>query len=177
MRPTGVMKNPSMHVPGAVTAALGVMVAVAVGCATAPPVELSSARAAYARASAGPAAQLAPADLRKARLALDQAERAISDEKNLEKGVDFAYIAERNAQIAEAHAGTALAEKETSKATRDLGDKQGNMAKQSAGPLSAARAQLGEAQRGGAAQAQEIGVERAARQAAERQADASEQKA
>jgi outer membrane protein OmpA-like peptidoglycan-associated protein len=171
------MKNPIIHLPGAVIAALGVIVAVAVGCATAPPVELISARTAYARASAGPAAQLAPADLRKARLALDQAERAISDEKNLEKGVDFAYIAERNAQIAEAHAGTALAEKETSKATRDLGDKQGNMAKQSAGTLSAARAQLAEAQRGEAAQAQEIGVERAARQAAEQQADVSEQKA
>ena len=93
------------------------MVAVAIGCATAPPVELINARTAYARASSGPAAQLAPADLHKARLALDQAERALSDEKNLAKAVDFAYIAERTAQIAEAHAQTALAEKVTAKAT------------------------------------------------------------
>ena len=111
------------------------MVAVAIGCATAPPVELINARTAYARASAGPAAQLAPADLRKARLALDQAERALSGEKNLAKAVDFAYIAERTAQIAEAHAETALTEKATSKATRDLGDKKGEIAKQAAGTL------------------------------------------
>ena len=79
----------------------------------------------FARASAGPAARLAPADLRKARLALDQAERALSGEKNLAKAVDFAYIAERNAQIAEAHAETARSEKATSKVTQDLGDKKG----------------------------------------------------
>ena len=89
-----------------------VVAGMAAGCATAPPAELVQARTAYARASVGPAAQLAPADLRKARLALDQAERALSDEKNLAKAVDFAYIAERTAQIAEAHAETALTEKE-----------------------------------------------------------------
>ena len=90
--------------PRVVIAVLAVVVAVAAGCATAPPVELIKARTAYDRASFGPAAQLAPADLRKARLALDQAERALSEEKNLAKAVDFAYIAERTVQIAEAHA-------------------------------------------------------------------------
>ena len=139
------------------------MVAVAAGCATAPPVELIQARTAYNRASFGPAAQLAPADLRKASLALDQAERAFSDEKNLPKAVDLAYVAERTAQIAEAHAETALTERK--------------MAKQAAGTLTAARAQLAEAQRGEAQQAQQVGVERTAREAAEQKADASEQKA
>jgi outer membrane protein OmpA-like peptidoglycan-associated protein len=171
------MKNRFIQAPGVVTAVLGVAAAVAVGCATAPPVELINARAAYARASAGPAGQLAPADLHKARLVLDQAERALSDERNLGRAVDFAYIAERTAQIAEVHARTALAEKETSRATRDLGDKQGRMAKQAAGTLSAARTQLAEAQRGEAQQAQQVGVERAAREAAEQKADASERKA
>ena len=95
-----------------VIAVLAVVVAVAAGCATAPPVELIQARTACNRASFGPAAQLAPADLRKASLALDQAERAFSDERNLPKAVDLAYIAERTAQIAEAHAETALTEKE-----------------------------------------------------------------
>ena len=171
------MKKSTIRVPGAVTVVLGVVVAVAAGCATAPPVELINARTAYARASAGPAAQLAPAVLHKARLVLDQAERALSDEKNLGRAVDFAYVAERTAQIAEALAQTALAEKVTAKATRDLGDKKGEIAKQAAGTLSAARAQLAEAQRGEAQQAQQVGVERAAREAAEQKADASEQKA
>ncbi len=147
------------------------------GCATAPPAELVSARTAYARASAGPAARLAPADLRKARLALDQAERALTGEKNRPKAADFAYIAERNAQIAEAHAETARSEKATSKVTQDLGDKKGEIAKQAAGTLTAARAELAEAQRGEAEQAQQVGVERTAREAAEQKADVSEQKA
>lgn len=157
-----------------------VVVAVAVmaaGCATAPPAELVKARTAYARASAGPAARLAPADLRKARLALDQAERAFSGERNRPKAIDFAYIAERSAQIAEAHAETARSEKATSKVTQDLGDKKGEIAKQAAGTLTAAHAQLAEAQRGEAQQAQQVGVERTAREAAEQKADVSEQKA
>src|SRR3954465_1277995 len=171
------MKNRFIQAPGVVTAVLGVAAAVAVGCATAPPVELINARTAYARASAGPAAQLAPADLHKARLVLDQAGRALSDERNLARAVDFAYVAERTAQIAEAHARTAPAEKETFRATRGRGGKQGRMAKQAAVTLNAARTQLAEAQRGEAQQAQQVGIEHAAREAAEQKADASEQKA
>ena len=157
-----------------VVVAVAVMVA---GCATAPPAELVNARTAYARASAGPAARLAPADLRKARLALDQAERAFSGEKDLPKTVDFAYIAERSVQIAEARAETARSEKATSKVTQDLGDKKGAIAEQAAGNLTAARTELAEAQRGEAQQAQQVGVERTARVAAEQKADVSEQKA
>ena len=104
-----------------------------------------------------------PCDLRKARLALDQAERALSGERNLAKTIDFAYIAERTVQIAEAHAQTSITER--------------TMATQAAGTLSAARAQLVKAQRGEAEQAQQVGVERTAREAAEQKADASEQKA
>jgi len=150
-------------VPRVVIAVLAVVAAVAVGCATAPPVELIKARTAYDRACFGPAAQLAPADLRKARVALDQAERALSGERNLAKTVDFAYIAERTVQIAEAHAQTSITERK--------------MATQAAGALTAARAQLVKAQRGEAEQAQQVGVERAGREAAEQKADASEQKA
>src|SRR3982751_829481 len=117
-----------------VIAVLAVAVVGAAGCATTPPVELIQARTACNRANFGPAAQLAPADLRKATLALDQAERAFADEKNLPKTVDLAYIAERTAQIAEAR-------------------------------------------REEAQQAQQIGIERTARVAAEQKADASEQRA
>ena len=51
------------------------------------------------------------------------------------------------------------------------------MATQAAGALTAARAQVVKAQRGEAEQAQQVGVERTAREAAEQKADASEQKA
>ena len=146
-----------------VISVLAVVVAVAAGCATTPPAELIQARTALNRASFGPAAQLAPADLHKASLALDLAERAFADERNLPKAVDLAYIAERTAQIAEAHAETALTEKK--------------MATQAAGTLTTARAQLAEARRGEAQLAQQVGVERTAREAAEQKADASEQKA
>ena len=142
---------------------LAVVVVGAAGCATTPPVELIQARVACNRASFGPAAQLAPADLRKASLALDEAERAFADEKNLPKTVDLAYIAERTAQIAEAHAQTAITEKK--------------MATQAAGTLTTVRAELAEARRGEAQQAQQIGIERTARVAAEEQANASDQKA
>jgi hypothetical protein len=81
-----------------VISVLAVVVAVAAGCATSPPAELIQARTALNRASFGPAAQLAPADLHKASLALDLAERAFADERNLSKAVDLAYIAERTAQ-------------------------------------------------------------------------------
>src|SRR5436309_12942204 len=94
-----------------VIADLAVAAVGAAGCATMPPVELIQARTAFNRASFGPAAQLALADLRKASLALDQAERAFADEKKLPKTVDLAYIAERTAHIAEAHAQPALTEK------------------------------------------------------------------
>jgi outer membrane protein OmpA-like peptidoglycan-associated protein len=146
-----------------VIAVLAVVVVGAAGCATTPPVELIQARTACNRASFGPAAQLALADLRKASLALDQAEHAFVDEKNLPKTVDLAYIAERTAQIAEAHAETALTEKK--------------MAKQAAATLTTVRTELAEARRGEAQQAQQIGIERTAREAAEQKADASEQKA
>ncbi len=102
-----------MKIPSSVTTGLACVVAcvaailaavMMVGCATAPPAELIKARTAYARASAGPTARLAPADLHRAKVALDQAERALSPEKNLGRAVDFAYIAGRTVQIAEAHA-------------------------------------------------------------------------
>jgi outer membrane protein OmpA-like peptidoglycan-associated protein len=146
-----------------VLSALALAVVGTAGCATTPPVELIQARIACGRASFGPAAQLAPADLRKASRALDQAERAFADEKNLPKTVDLAYIAERTAQIAVAHAQTALTEKK--------------MATQAAGTLTTTRAELAEARRGEAQQAQQIGIERTARAAAEQKAEASEQRA
>src|SRR3954466_14127864 len=86
----------------------------ATACATTMPVELSNARVAYGRASTGPAAQLVPADVHKAQVALQLAEKTFAEEKNTQKTVDLAYIAQRTAEIAEAHADSAIAEKKSS---------------------------------------------------------------
>src|ERR1700742_447855 len=89
-------------------------------CATATPIELTNARVAYARASAGPAAQLTPADLHKAKAALDEAEQTFQYGNDKAKTIDLAYIAERTAQIAEAHAQGVIFEKKAAAATQDF---------------------------------------------------------
>jgi outer membrane protein OmpA-like peptidoglycan-associated protein len=149
----------------------------AVSCATTTPVELTNARIAYARASSGPAAQLNPADVHKAQMALASAEQTFAAEEDTQKTKDLAYIAERTAQIAEAHAQAALSEKKGDKAKQDLGKKQAAIATQTAGALATTKGQLADAQRGQAEQAQQVGVERSAREDADRKAAASEQKA
>jgi outer membrane protein OmpA-like peptidoglycan-associated protein len=68
-------------------------------CASSPSRELLDARKAYARASSGPAARTVPADLHKARVSLDTAEAAFSNDASDQR--DLAYVAERKAQLAE----------------------------------------------------------------------------
>ncbi|MDY6824340.1 MAG: OmpA family protein [Thermodesulfobacteriota bacterium] len=78
-------------------------------CATAPvPMELSNARQAYQQASTGPAAELAPVQLHKAKLALDQAENAFAEAPESYRTRDFAYVAERRALQAEVFASIAF---------------------------------------------------------------------
>lgn len=80
------------------------------GCATAPPpVELINARAAYQRASTGPAAQLDPADLHTAKETLDVAETSFANDGASEKTRNAAYTAERRVQIAEVRANVIAA--------------------------------------------------------------------
>jgi outer membrane protein OmpA-like peptidoglycan-associated protein len=149
----------------------------ATACATTAPIELINARTAYNRAAAGPAAQVTPADLHKARAALDKAEKSFVDEQDSPTTVDLAYIAERTAQIAEAHAETAIAEKKVSSAKQEYGEKQGEIVKKTQGALVKTREQLSEAERGEAQQAQQAGAERNARQESDQKAAVSEQKA
>ncbi len=69
-------------------------------CGSSPSRELVDARAAYARASSGPAAQNVPAEVRKAQVALSTAESAFNQGTPDQR--DLAYVAERRAQLAEA---------------------------------------------------------------------------
>jgi outer membrane protein OmpA-like peptidoglycan-associated protein len=139
-------------------------------CATATPIELTNARVAYSRASAGPAAQLTPTDLHKAKSALDKAEQSLAEGKDLQRTIDLAYVAERTAEIAEARATASTAEQTTAKATQEYGVKQGEIAKATEGALVKTREQL-------AQQTQQSGVDRTARESADKNAAASEQKA
>jgi outer membrane protein OmpA-like peptidoglycan-associated protein len=74
-------------------------------CASSPSRELVDARNAYTRASAGPAAQVAPADLHKAKVSLDKAESAFANDDSDQR--DLAYVAERKAELAEVVANRA----------------------------------------------------------------------
>ncbi len=146
-------------------------------CATVTPIELTNARVAYARASSGPAAQLLPADLHKARVVLDTAEKSFVDEKASQNTIDLAYIADRTIQTVEAQARAALAEQTVTKAKQDYQDKQAQSAKKTQATLVKTRQQLTDAQRGQAQEAEQVGVERAARDEADTKAAASEQRA
>jgi outer membrane protein OmpA-like peptidoglycan-associated protein len=146
-------------------------------CATAEPVELQTAREAYRRASSGPAAQVTPVDVHKAELALQAAEQSYAQKNDARVTIDLAYVAERSAQIAEARADTAIAAQKRATAEQDLGREQGAIAKKTASALAATRVKLSESEQGKALEAQQVGVERAAREAADQNAAASERKA
>ena len=97
-----------------------VFAALLVGCASSvPPPELSSARQSYQRASAGQAAQLAPAELHTAQLALNIAERSFQDDPTSYRTRDLAYVADRKARLAEAIAATVAGNAVTAKANKD----------------------------------------------------------
>jgi hypothetical protein len=78
-------------------------------CASAPPSELVNARASFERARNGPAAKAAPVQLRKADLALQTAEQSFQAGEDHQRTRDLAYVADRQALIAEAVAATARA--------------------------------------------------------------------
>lgn len=75
-------------------------------CATNPPVQLITAREAYATSSAGPAAKLTPADLYDAKKALDQANNEFERHGDSLACRDYAYIAQRKVDLADVKART-----------------------------------------------------------------------
>ena len=146
-------------------------------CAHAVPVELTTARTTYARASIGPAVQLLPADLHKAKLVLDEAEASFAAHEEGSKTADLAYIADRTIQTVEVQARTVLGAQALAKANQDNQEKQAESAKRTQAALVDTRKQLTDAKRGQAEQTQQVAVEHAARQDADTKAAASEQRA
>jgi outer membrane protein OmpA-like peptidoglycan-associated protein len=115
-----VTKGAAPRGPGAVASGLALALGIVTGCASAPPPELKDARAEYARASTGPAAQLAPDDVRMAKAALDDAEVAYRENGDSEDTRDRATDAQRRAQLAEAHARVTAENRERAEERREV---------------------------------------------------------
>jgi outer membrane protein OmpA-like peptidoglycan-associated protein len=118
----------------------------ALGCAHSfpPPRELVEARAAYARAEKGTAAQLAPARLKLARQALNSAELSYGGAPESEVR-DRAYIAVRRAEAAEAEAEADVARQRRERALRELASLSGVHAEKARAELAAAGVQIDQA--------------------------------
>ena len=90
------------------------------GCAASlPPSELVNARSAYLHASNGQAAELVPAELHKAKIALELAEKSFLDKPESFVTKDLAYIADRKAKTTEALAITVAENAKTVQAKKD----------------------------------------------------------
>jgi len=99
----------------------GLVALLIAGCgAAAVPQELLDARAAYADASKGPAAELAPAQLDTAKTSLETAQRSFDDDGPSAKTKDLAYIAQRRAELAAAEGGREKAERKRAAADKDF---------------------------------------------------------
>jgi len=118
------------------------VVALLAGCAAVPPSELISARAAYNQVSVGPAAQLVPAEVHKARVALDLAEKAFLKDDDSYQTRDLAYVAQRKAQLADALGVMAADKASKAKADADFEAKQTQIVKDTKADLAAALAAL-----------------------------------
>ncbi len=146
------------------TAGLIIALATAVSCATTmPPKELVDARVSYAQASSGPAAQLNPADLHSAKTSLDLAEKSFSKDSDTQRTRDLAYVADRNAKLAESHA-VAIQERQKQQQTV------ANMHAEETSQLQSTSAQLGRAKQTIALQGQALVTERQNRDQADQRA-------
>jgi outer membrane protein OmpA-like peptidoglycan-associated protein len=111
-------------------------VALFAGCATVAPNELVNARSAYQQASQGPAAQLVPAELHKANVALDLAEQSFQKDPDSQETKDLAYVAQRKSEQAGALGAIAADKASKDEANVDFQKKQTEIVKQGKQDLS-----------------------------------------
>jgi outer membrane protein OmpA-like peptidoglycan-associated protein len=135
-----------------------------VGCgSTLPPKELVDARAAYQSASKGPAAQQSPTDLHVAKQSLDKAEQSFNDDGDTPQTKDYAYIAIRRSQFAEASARALIAQKDKEQAERDASNLTTDQLRNAQRELSSTKQHLEKTQ-------DQLAAEKIAREAAEKKA-------
>jgi outer membrane protein OmpA-like peptidoglycan-associated protein len=112
-------------------------------CASSPePRELLDARVAYQQAASGPAAELDPAQLHVAREELASAEQLYGNEGDSFRTRDRAYIAIRNAQLADARARTIEYDQKVNLAEHQVQTTQAQEAATATGMLNKTREQL-----------------------------------
>jgi len=111
-------------------------------CGASMPADVRQAQDAYARAESGPAARLAPADLHVARERLAAAESSYRDNGDDYRTRALAYAATRQAETAEARAGTIAAQIRAENARADVGRLKEEQARTTAAELSAAQQEL-----------------------------------
>jgi outer membrane protein OmpA-like peptidoglycan-associated protein len=145
-----------------------------VSCATPAPKELLDAREAYRRASSGMTAQVAPAELHVASLALAQAEQSFRDNSDSYQTRDLAYVAQRKAEIAAATASISIEKKTQARATNDYQATQSKIVAKNKQDLSQTRTALAESERTGKATADQLTAEKTARTAAEGRASVAQ---
>ncbi|HWA71822.1 MAG TPA: OmpA family protein [Polyangiaceae bacterium] len=139
-------------------------------CAGAAPQSLVDARAAYQRASQGPAAQLTPAQLHVAGTSLAVAEKTYDDEGDSPNARDRAYVAQRKAELAEVQATIAANEQRIALAARQLAAAKAQNQLATQQELNSTRAQLAGERNAVASTQAELQSERQRRQDAERRA-------
>lgn len=117
----------------------------AAACATTPvPKALMDARAAYAGAANGPAAQLDPAQLHVAQEDLASAEASFHNEGDSFRARDLAYVAMREAQVADARARTIEYDQEVNLAQHRVEVTEAQVAASATGQLAVDREKLAE---------------------------------
>ncbi len=141
------------------------------GCATAaPPTDLLSARASYARVQNGTAAKYNPSDLHTAKKALDAAEKSYLDDGDTELTRALAYTADRRAQIAEARANATQATESQQETVEGMHAAQTAQVKAQSAQLGRANDQLAAQGQAILTKDQQIAAEKEARAAAEKRA-------
>jgi outer membrane protein OmpA-like peptidoglycan-associated protein len=112
------------------------------GCAATVPRELVNAREAYQRVSTGATAQVAPAELHIAHVALTKAEQSFLKNSGSFETRDLAYIAQRRAEIAEVTASISIEQKNQSLAGIEYQETQGRIVADTKLDLNQARGDL-----------------------------------
>ena len=119
------------------------------GCAATVPRELVNAREAYQRVSTGATAQVAPAELHIAHVALTKAEQSFQKNSGSFETRDLAYIAQRRAEIAEVTASISIEQKNQSLAGIEYQETQGRIVADTKLDLNQARGDLAASERNG----------------------------
>jgi outer membrane protein OmpA-like peptidoglycan-associated protein len=143
--------------------ALGMLTLLGACAPAIPPQDLIAARAAYDRASHGPAAQVDPADLLSAKETLDAAEKSFADNGDSQETRDIAYTADRRAQIAEVRTRTALNDQQRATEVAQMHTNEAAAVRTTSAALVRANQQL-------ASEDQQLQTERQRRQDAEKRA-------